>query len=176
MQTIKWKIEKRKLSELNSLTNNPRKIKSINLSKLKEQISKRGFHDILKIDTDGTILSGNQRSIALQQLGYTEIDVSVPERKLTTEERQAVILESNIHSGEFDFEILETDFDQELLKQFGLLDINEVQTLTEIIEEITPFKKTHILLSFEPSKMVEIAEHLEKIKAIQGVEYEQASN
>lgn len=43
-------------------------------------------------------------------------------------------------------------------------------------EDIRPFKKTHILLSFPPEKMIDIVQHLEAIRKVEGVEYEQGSN
>lgn len=42
--------------------------------------------------------------------------------------------------------------------------------------DVRPYRKTHILLSFEPEKLADIKPHLEAILAIDGIEYEQASN
>ncbi len=68
MTTLTWKTEKRKIKDLQPYPGNPRKITKDAMEKLKQRIVKRGFHDILKIDTDGVILSGNQRREALLQL------------------------------------------------------------------------------------------------------------
>jgi hypothetical protein len=43
-------------------------------------------------------------------------------------------------------------------------------------EELRPFLKTHILISFSPEKMIEIQDLIQKITEIEGVEYEQSSN
>lgn len=43
-------------------------------------------------------------------------------------------------------------------------------------EELKPFKKTHVLISFPPEKLLELKPHLEAIKNIGGIEYEQGSN
>ena len=43
-------------------------------------------------------------------------------------------------------------------------------------EEIKPYKKTHILLSFPPEKFLDIQPYIDKILKIEGVEYEQSSN
>lgn len=43
-------------------------------------------------------------------------------------------------------------------------------------EDIRPFIQTHILLSFPPEKILELEPHLEAIRKIAGVEYEQGSN
>jgi len=42
--------------------------------------------------------------------------------------------------------------------------------------DLRPFKKTHILFSFPSEKLIEIQEYIEKIRAIEGIEYEQSSN
>lgn len=43
-------------------------------------------------------------------------------------------------------------------------------------EDIRPFVRTHILLSFPPEKILDIEPYLEAIRKIAGVEYEQGSN
>ena len=51
-----------------------------------------------------------------------------------------------------------------------------VANLSETKIEIRPYTKTHILLSFAPDKFVELAQYLEAIRQIEGIEYEQGSN
>ena len=43
-------------------------------------------------------------------------------------------------------------------------------------KELKPYRKTHVLLSFSPGLFPRLQKHLEKILAIEGVEYEQGSN
>lgn len=117
-EQLEWRIERRAIVELKGWDKNPRKISAAALERLKSRIQERGFHDVLKIDTDGTVLSGNQRLQALIQLGKTEVDVKVPNRALTTEEKNKVALESNISDGEWDMEAL-TEFDEALLESVG---------------------------------------------------------
>ena len=50
------------------------------------------------------------------------------------------------------------------------------QNLTYKEEIIKPYKKTHILISFEPNILIKISGHLEAIIRETGVEYEQCSN
>lgn len=116
---IEWLPERRKVSALNELPNNPRKIKGEAFEKLKERIKARGFHDVVKVDTEGFVLSGNQRRRALTDLGITEVTVLVPSRELTKDERDKVILESNRNDGEWDFDILGNEFDLETLLDAG---------------------------------------------------------
>ncbi len=86
--TIVWRPEKRKVSDLKLWKNNPRKISKASFLKLKERISERGFHDVLKVDTEGVILSGNQRKKALKDLGIQRLQFLslielLPQRKKT---------------------------------------------------------------------------------------------
>ena len=118
MDKIIWHPERRKVSQLFVWKNNPRKITGEAFAKLKERIQQRGFHDVIKIDTDGVILSGNQRKKALTDLGINEITVLIPSRKLTEEERNKVALESNNNDGDWDFEALKS-FDLDMLLDIG---------------------------------------------------------
>ena len=116
---LEWSVEKRDVSSLKEWEKNPRKISEEDFLSLKASITLRGFHDVLKIDTDGTIISGHQRRRALLDLGMKEINVMVPSRALTSQERDIIAVESNKHRGTFDFDILANSFDIEDLVAAG---------------------------------------------------------
>jgi len=65
------------------------------------------------------ILGGNKRFNALKRLGETETRISVPDRELSEEERQRIILLSNMHKGAFDLDILKLEFDEVVLEDLG---------------------------------------------------------
>ena len=67
------------------------------------------------------IIGGNQRVSALMMVGRgdEEIDVRVPNRKLTKKEVKEYAIISNTHAGEFDFEILEVEFADVELAEIG---------------------------------------------------------
>ena len=109
---ITWTPKQQKLSELKEWEKNPRKITGEAFERLKQRISDRGFHDVVKVDTDNVILSGTQRRKALEAIGVTEVWTMVPDRKLTESERKAVVLESNRNEGEDDWEKLRAYFDK----------------------------------------------------------------
>lgn len=117
-EKLVWHPEKRKVKDLKTWAANPRKISKESFEKLKERIQQRGFHDVLKVDIDGTILSGNQRKKALVELGIKEVTTLVPNRKLTEEEKNKIALESNTNDGEWDFEALKS-FDLGTLTDVG---------------------------------------------------------
>lgn len=133
MAPLTWKTEKRKVADLKHYEKNPRKITPAAMAKLKDRIQKRGFHDVVKIDTENTVLSGNMRTEALTQLGIKEVNVLVPSRKLTVQEAQAVVLESNRNDGTWDDTML-PQFDTEVLLEVGF-DSVEVDLLKETDED-----------------------------------------
>jgi DNA modification methylase len=118
MKKLEWHVETRKLKDLLLWADNPRKIAVAAFKKLIARIRQRGFHAAIVIDTDNTILSGNQRKKALEELGIEEVTVLVPNRKLSEDERQKIALESNNNDGEWDFEKLKS-FNLDLLTDIG---------------------------------------------------------
>ena len=124
MKTLSWTTGVRAVNDLSLWKENPRKISKQALDKLKAKIKLNGFHSVIVIDTDNTILSGNQRKTALIELGVKTVNVLIPSRKLTDKERRKIGLESNINDGEWDFEKLKS-FDLELL-QFAGFDEKEL--------------------------------------------------
>ncbi len=124
MKKLSWTAGVREVKDLLPWNENPRKISKQALGKLKEKITQNGFHSVIVIDADNTILSGNQRKKALTELGVKTVSVMIPSRKLSDEERRRIGIESNINDGEWDFEKLKS-FDLELL-QFAGFDEKEL--------------------------------------------------
>lgn len=116
---IEWTAVKKRVIELKTWEKNPRVITEEALEELKQSIITRGFHRVLALDTDNTVLDGNQSHKILLQLGIEEVWCLIPERKLTEEERTKVAIEANLHKGNFDHELLKA-FDSELLEEIGL--------------------------------------------------------
>lgn len=117
---MKWSTQKRKIADLREYELNPRKISPTMFEKLKKSINELGYAELVTIDTDNTIVAGHQRVRAMIAMGKQgeEIEVRVPERKLTVKEFQQYLLISNKVTGEFDNEIL-TEFDADLLSDAG---------------------------------------------------------
>lgn len=108
-------LKYRKVSELCPLKNNPRKIDKKGLDRLVDSIHLNGFWEHQPIaleEQDGklVVLSGNQRLKAAKRLGLKEVP-TVLYSGLTEEERQDIVLRSNINNGEWDFGLLKTDFE-----------------------------------------------------------------
>ncbi len=103
---------------------------------LQESISRFNLVEIPAIDTDNTILAGHQRLKAMQLVGRgeEEIDVRVPNRALTTKEREEYLLRSNQNTGSWDDELLKA-MDMDLLLDVGFGD-EELQALFDDVDVI----------------------------------------
>lgn len=162
--TITWKPEIRQIADLKDWERNPRTITGEALDKLKERIAARGFHDVVKIDTNGVILSGTQRRKALVEMGAKEVWAMVPDRELTEEEREKIVLESNRNDGDWDWSmlkgfdmpvLLDVGFSQsELMVNFGLDSANDVDVSAErlmilaVLPPETPSLKDRAAIKF----------------------------
>ncbi len=84
-EDLKWHTEKRKVSSLIPTEGNPRMLTKKQAEDLEASLRKFNLVDIPAINTDNRIISGHQRMTILKALGRgnEEIDVRVPNRKLT---------------------------------------------------------------------------------------------
>ncbi|MEZ4104296.1 MAG: DNA methyltransferase [Candidatus Paceibacterota bacterium] len=124
MKKLQWRTEVRTVDELIPQTINPRTISDKQMSDLKKSLKKFGLAEIPAVDADGKILAGHQRIKALQLLGRgsEEIDVRIPNRKLTKAEADQYLISSNKLGGDWDLEALKS-FDLDLLTESGFEDI-----------------------------------------------------
>lgn len=121
VEKLKWETKKVKVKDLIELDINPRKISDAKKQKLIESLEKFNLAEIPAVNTDMQIIGGNQRVSALMMVGRgeEEIDVRVPNRKLTKKEVKEYAIISNTHAGEFDFEILELEFADVQIEEIG---------------------------------------------------------
>jgi site-specific DNA-methyltransferase (adenine-specific) len=122
-ETITWQATSIKLSQLKEYANNPRKITKEMLDKLAAHIKKDGYHQRIIVDNDYTIIGGHQRKKALYMAGYddeTEIEVLIPNKKLTPVGIDRLNIRDNLAFGEYDFDLLTERFNQEELLSFGM--------------------------------------------------------
>lgn len=124
MQKLLWKTERRKINDLIPFEGNPRQMTEKQVEDLKKSIQRFDLVEIPAIDTDNTILAGHQRIKIMQLLGRgdEEIDVRVPNRKLTDQEVEEYVIRSNKNTGEWNFDLL-ANFDKELLIDIGFSEI-----------------------------------------------------
>jgi len=144
MELLKWKTEKRKVNDLIPYEENPRRMTEKELSDLKKSLEKFDLVEIPAIDIDNRIIAGHQRLKVLQLLGKgeEEIDVRVPNRKLTEKEFQEYNIRSNRNVGSWDWDLL-AKFSKEMLLDIGWneLDIHKIFSLNEYCENKDELKK-----------------------------------
>lgn len=187
MCKLVWHTETRKINELVQWDKNPRKISTKQKKELKKSLEKFNVMSIPVINTDNLIISGHQRIKILCLLGRDneEIDVRVPNRKLTEDEIKEANIRENKNTGEFDYDLLGNgDFALEMLMDIGFdadefleLTGNKEEKLAETEQEVKFYKKAHVLISIPVDKVSdELTKLLSDIKKIDGVEFEQSAN
>jgi len=129
-QKLEWRTERRKVKDLIRYQKNPRKLSEAQLDGLKRSLKKFNLAELPAINTDGTLVAGNQRVLALSLIGREdeEIEVRVPNRPLTEAEFRDYLLTSNRSGGSWDFEKLaaEFDIDELLTAGFDSLDLSNI--------------------------------------------------
>lgn len=139
MLKLSWHTEQRKIKDLMPAEYNPRQMTEKQAKDLRKSLDKFDLVEIPAVDTDGTILAGHQRLAMLGQMGRSdeEIDVRVPNRKLTDNEAKEYNLRSNKNTGEWDMDKLFA-MPEELLHEVGF-DNKEIQRLidghTDVVED-----------------------------------------
>jgi hypothetical protein len=137
-QELTWITEQRKIKELVPLERNPfGKINREKKKRLENKITRLGVFEIPTIDLNNDLLTFNKRAHILVALGRGEetIDVRVPERPLTEDERKEIILASNVHEGEWDELILKEDFSDIDLGEVGV-DLSALDADEEEVKQI----------------------------------------
>ena len=152
-----------KLSEIKPNPNNPRVIRDEKFAKLKKSI--QDFPKMLKlrpiiVDNQMTVLGGNMRLRALQDLGYKEIPDEWVKKadELTEEEQKEFIIKDNVGFGDWEWSQLANEWDAEKLEEWGL-DIpdftEEVLEAEEDDFDTTPPEEAKTVLG----DLYEIGEH-----------------
>lgn len=126
------KIKKVNIGLIKENPDNPRIIADDKFKKLVKSI--KDFPEMLDVrpivvDEEMIVLGGNMRLKACQKAGLKEIPIIVFEN-LTPERKKEFIVKDNLGYGEWDWEILKTDWDKEILFEWGL-DIPKFNTFDE---------------------------------------------
>lgn len=120
MTDLIWRNESRKVSELVPHVANPRTMTEKQVADLTASIEKFNLVEIPVVDQDNTIIAGHQRLAVMKLIGRGDevVDVRVPNRKLTGEERDEYLLRSNANVGSWDWGAL-AGFDEDFLRMVG---------------------------------------------------------
>jgi ParB-like chromosome segregation protein Spo0J len=122
--------------------NNPRIIKDDKFKKLVQSI--KDFPQMLElrpivIDENNIVLGGNMRLKACQELGLKDVP-TIFAKDLTEEQKKEFIIKDNVGFGEWNWDDLANDWDEELLVEWGLdlpigQQIDELEDGDEILLE-----------------------------------------
>jgi hypothetical protein len=120
------------------------------------------------VNDDMIVLGGNMRLKACKEAGLKEVPV-IKASDLTEEEQRQFIIKDNVSGGEWDWEMLNTDWDVEQLEDWGLevwqppaeVDyslLNDEDDLGSELNEMTNGVKKAIQIEFEPDHYQEAYE------------------
>jgi len=122
--------------------NNPRIIKDDKFKKLVQSI--KDFPQMLElrpivIDENNIVLGGNMRLKACQELGLKDVP-TIYAKDLTEDQKKEFIIKDNVGFGEWNWDELANDWDEELLVEWGLdlpigQQIDELEDGEEILLE-----------------------------------------
>jgi len=116
------KAEIVKISDVKVNPNNPRLIKDDKFAKLVQSI--KDLPQMLAIrpivvNADMIVLGGNMRLKACKEAGLKEVPIIIAD-SLTDEQQREFLIKDNISGGEWDWQLLSSDWDTEQLDAWGL--------------------------------------------------------
>ena len=162
------------LSELKVNPRNPQIFNDLDsLKKSIEQFPKMMALRPLVYDPDTMyVLGGNKRRVCLEELGYKEIpdDWVKSAADLTEEEKKRFVVQDNIQVGEFDFEILGEDYEEDELEDWGLdivkMDVENVLDFPENVNFIINCENLEELDELKKRFKIENSNHISYQKLI----------
>lgn len=154
--------------ELEGLPRNPRKISKKNLEKLKKSVQDAPemlrLRELIVVPHGGKfiVIAGNQRLEAAKALGMKTLPCKVLPEDTDPAKLREYAIKDNLPFGEDDWELLSSEWNTAELEEWGM----EVQDVEKNVYEkkdveLKPFKKNHILISYD------IDEHDKVISAIE---------
>lgn len=117
-----WITVKKKVSSLRFHPKNPRIITDRGIDKMQESMSEFGYVTPVVANLDNVLIAGHKRVMALLdwEQGEEEIEVRVPNRLLSKEEHEKLMLIDNkMEEGNWDWDKLNNEFDEVLLTEVG---------------------------------------------------------
>lgn len=148
---VEWKTEKRFIKDLIPHPRNPRSLSKRSHKDLINSLQKYNYVELAAINLDNMILAGHQRIHVMQDIGWgeKEIEVRVPSRLLTQKECDNYLLISNKVTGDWDYDIMSNQWEEQELFEGGFneedlvgkyeVDIEQIESdLEEGEEMLTP--------------------------------------
>jgi DNA modification methylase len=155
-------IEKISINAIKSNPNNPRVIRDDKFRKLVKSINE--FPEMLElrpivVNDDMVVLGGNMRLKACKEAGLSEVAI-IKASNLSEAQQAEFIIKDNVGFGEWDWDMLANEYDEQDLKDWGL-DLPVFESVNELEAEEDDFEapeggiETNIVLG----DLFEIGEH-----------------
>lgn len=166
------KVDKVKINEIKTNPKNPRLIKDDKFRKLVKSIKE--FPEMLElrpivVDENNIVLGGNMRLKACKEAGLKEVYI-VKADNLTELQKDEFIVKDNVGFGEWDWDMLANEWNENQLEQWGLdLPIKKIEEeiyTTKVTSPIYEIKgeKPKILDLFNLDKYTDLVKSIEKSK------------
>ena len=166
-----------KIQNIKLNPNNPRLIKDDKFKKLVQSI--KDFPEMLNIrpivvNTDMVILGGNMRYKACKEAGLKEVPVIITD--LSEEKQREFLIKDNTSGGEWNWEVLANEWDNEELEEWGLelpgfdIDADELGEEFSLPDgDKAPFQQMTFTLADEQAEQIKNA--IADIKATEEYKY-----
>jgi len=158
-------IEWVKTKDIIPNTENPRIIKDDKFKKLVQSI--KDFPEMLEIrpivvNNEMMILGGNMRLKAIQEIGIKEVPI-IKAENLTEQQQREFLIKDNVGFGEWDWDIIANEFNDEQVIEWGL-DIPQFsQNVHDVNRELPETNKVHFLITTEITNFDGVQQEINKI-------------
>ena len=159
---MEWTNETRKLKDLLPNARNPRRVSKRMSDKLGESVDEFGVCDPLIINLDGEIIGGHTRVKQLLKMGFEEVPVRIPSKKLTRKQCDKLCLLLNKATGGWDDNCLANEWEEDILLEGGFTR-EELCIDAPVDGEESP-KKCMISINFvDPEQLKDAEERIEEL-------------
>lgn len=155
-------IEKVDIGLLKENPNNPRTIKNDKFKKLVKSI--KDFPEMLEarpivVDDYMIVLGGNMRLKACKDAGLKEVDI-IRFVNLSEDKKKEFIVKDNVGYGEWDWDILNVDWDVDLLQEWGLdvvsmIDNSKEDDVIHFEKSLQVLPKNEYIIVYAPENSIE---------------------
>ncbi len=175
---IVWSNERRMIAELIPAKYNPRQASEKEAADLSQSLERFSLADPIIINRNNTVIGGHFRLRMLERQGIREVDVRVPNRLLDEEEERELNLRLNKNLGSWDWDLLASFSEEELigagftqdelLVNFGLSDADKIDVPQDRLQVITAEAPEAPRLEARCSFYFDTIQDFEEVKAFFG--------
>lgn len=116
---INWHLETHLVKSLKTHPKNPRQISKDQMAHLEANIRKFGIIDKPVVTQDMRMIGGHQRLKVLKKMKIKSVECWVPDRELSDEEIDELLIKLNLHQGSYDYDILANEWEPLDLIEWG---------------------------------------------------------